>query len=104
MTGRQPAAVSVDGQLSVGGELSGRGELAAFALAAEAEILQRQQDGDREAVVKLSAVDLRRSHACRPECAGSGSGCGGRGERPHLTHRNLPERFPEAEQVSRLDV
>src|ERR1700677_5037018 len=100
MIGGKPAAVRVDRQPAARAELSSRGELAALALAAEAEVFQREQDGDREAVVKLGAVDLGRPHACRLERAGSGGGRGGRGERPHLAHRYLPERFSEAEQVS----
>ena len=42
------------------------GEGAPFALGAEAEVLELQQHGDREAVVELGDVDVGRSEAGPP--------------------------------------
>ena len=54
----QLAATGVGGQRPAGCQRSAGGELAAFALAAEAVVLQRDQDGVGVAVVNLPDVDV----------------------------------------------
>ena len=54
----QLAAAGVGGQRPAGCQRSAGGELAAFALAAEAVVLQRDQDGVGVAVVNLPDVDV----------------------------------------------
>src|SRR5580692_8047679 len=49
----QPAAIGVDGETALGGDASAADEGPAFALLAEAEILQEQNGVDREGVVEL---------------------------------------------------
>ena len=63
MTGRQPAAVGVRRQRPVPAQAPALDERAALALAAEPEVLEREQHGDRERVVQLEHVDVGQRHA-----------------------------------------
>src|SRR3979409_1485736 len=58
---RKSATVGIDGKATLGGDTPPADEGAAFALFAEAEILQEQDGVDRERIVELDGVDIRRT-------------------------------------------
>ena len=62
----QVAAAGVDRQAAAELDGAARRERAALALGAEPEVLELQQDGDREAVVELGDVDVGRAEPGPP--------------------------------------
>ena len=67
---REAAAVRVHRERAAGAELAVLDERAAFALGAEAEVLEVQQRGDRERVVAHEQVDVGRLDAGHRERGG----------------------------------
>ena len=63
VAGRQSAAVGVEGEVAAASEMPLGDVRAALALLAEAEALEQEQHGDREAVVELHRVDFGRRQA-----------------------------------------
>ena len=61
VTIRKPAAVGIDREAALGGDTPAADERAAFALLAEAKILKEQNGVDREGVIELDGVDIRRA-------------------------------------------
>src|SRR6185295_17983610 len=55
---RELTAAGVDGQRAAGARVSGGDERAGFSLAAEAVVLERNEHGERVAIVELGDLDV----------------------------------------------
>jgi hypothetical protein len=69
MHARQPAAVGINGQFPSRSNRATGYELSTLPLCAESHVFEKQNGVDRERVVELDDIDVRRSDASLCECA-----------------------------------